>query len=451
MRRWLISLAVALTIVPGAGLAQTLLLPSQVIEGQPVRLSAFGLPGGTRAVLVVRRITSDGAAAESRSTYEVADDGTLDPERDVALEGDYQGLDPAGPFWSMRPVERTAEEPGRLAVKVLVDGASVVEAEAEWLAMPSDIVTEDIAAFVGARLYRSTAGHKLPAIIVLGGSEGGSSASRASAARLAGFGYAALAVPYYNPGWSGEHLPGLPDAFADIPVDRLDAIHDWILSRPDLDPHQIGLYGVSKGGEFALIAASRFAWLRAVAAIVPSDVVWEGWGTDEPDGSRSSFAWQGQALPFVPYVGMTEAISAISQGQPRSLVGAHLEGRRASPARAAEARIPVERYCGALLVAGGDQDMTWPSGSMVRAIAERRGEVGLPTVALTFADAGHSLSNTGWAPINLPGNVPSPAISAAAQRQVWEATRSFFAQYLAAEKQIAGGFCDPAADNRSPE
>ncbi len=439
MRLW--TIALFLTIGPSPVLAQTLALPPSVVESEPVQISASGLEPGKQAALVVRRITADGTSSESRSVFLIGSDGILDPARDTAIGGDYEGQDAAGPFWSMRPVDRDARDLSRLLVKIEIEGATVAEAQTAWVATPDGIGFEDIPEFAGARLYRPAAIQPLPIIIVLSGSDGGSRSSRRSAARLAALGYAALALPYYNPSWSGEDLPGLPQAFADIPVDRLETVKAWISGRPDLDDERIGLYGVSKGGEFALLAASRFPWLRAVAAIVPSDVVWEGWGTGDPDGSRSSFAWRGQPLPHVPYRGMTAAIAAISRGERRTLAGPHMEGRRHSPMEAAMARIPVERYCGDLLVVGGDQDMTWASGAMARTIAERRAESGLATVLLTFADAGHSLSDTGWSPINYPGNEATAAASASAQRQVWQTTKTFFAQSIGRDQPVASPTC----------
>ncbi|NJS13370.1 MAG: dienelactone hydrolase [Sphingopyxis sp.] len=231
-------------------------------------------------------------------------------------------------------------------------------------------------------------------------------------------GYAAIALPYHNPAWTNEVLPGLPAAFTDIPVDRLALVHRWIQSRSDLDASRIGISGVSKGGEFAMIAATRFSWLRAVIGIVPSDVVWEGWGTNAAEGTSSSFAWNGEALPFTPYSGMSETIAALSRGERRSLTIPHLDGRSQSPERTAAARIPVERYRGAMFVAGGDQDRTWPSGEMVRAIAERRAAAGRQTVAVSFRDAGHGLSGSGWEPMNYPGNETLVA-DAGARQIIW--------------------------------
>jgi dienelactone hydrolase len=89
----------------------------------------------------------------------------------------------------------------------------------------------------------------------------------------------------------------------------------------------------------------------------------------------------------------------------------------------------VERYKGALLVAGGEQDSVWSSGHMAQNIAERRAEAGLDTVLMVFPEAGHNLSGHGWTLVSASHGGTVPA-NAKAQRQVWGETLSFFARNL---------------------
>jgi len=265
-----------------------------------------------------------------------------------------------------------------------------------------------------------------PAIILLGGSEGGDRAARSLATRFLENGYAILGLPYYSPAWGDQpqQFPGLPRAFADIPVDKAEIAKDWLASRAEIRADDIALYGVSKGAEFALIAGTKIDGFAAIAAIVPSDVVWEGWGT--ADGSRpSSFSWRGEALPFVRYEGMNEEFANPTgpNGRPRLRLP-HDKGRNADPAQAIAARIAVETIDEPVLVAGGDKDLVWNSGEMAQMVAERRAEAGLPTVSLVFTDAGHALSGTG-----APNDRRSEA-DLAAQRVIWPATLEFFATHL---------------------
>ncbi|MBH5322266.1 acyl-CoA thioester hydrolase/BAAT C-terminal domain-containing protein [Aurantiacibacter sediminis] len=264
-----------------------------------------------------------------------------------------------------------------------------------------------------------------PVIIVLGGSEGGDSSARTFAQRFAPEGYAVFGLPYYSPAREGDrHIPGLPNAFADIPVDTLEIALDWLQSRPEIRADAIGIYGVSKGAEMALLGGTLIDGFAAIAAIVPSDVVWEGWGAGR---TASSFSWRGEPLPFVPYLGMGEEFANPTgpEGRPRIRLP-HDRGRNANPDRAVIARIPVENIDEPVLVAGGDADLVWNSGEMAQAIAERRVAAGLETVSLVFTDAGHYLSGDGSRETGNPANQ-------FAQQEIWPATLAFFAEHLRGE------------------
>lgn len=415
--------------------AQTLSMPDRLTPADPIPVAATGLPPRTEVTIAAERRIGKARFA-SRAVFLSGSDGAIDLATAQPIAGDYQGIDPAGLFWSMRPLsagESNAATPlpaDSVRLTLLIDGKPVTT-RAATVAPDPQIVSEEVSGFPAARLYRHCGTQRRPVIIILGGSEGGSETGRTLGPQFAALGYAALALPYYSPGWTGREIPELSASFADIPVDRLEQVRDWIARRPDLDARRIGLYGVSKGGEFALLAASRFPWLRAVAAIVPSDVVWEGWGPDvKSPGTRSSFSWRGKPLPFMPYRDIDGLITDLSRGRISRLRLAHDEGRAAHPALEAFARIPVERFRGALLVAGGDADGTWASGPMARAMAARRARYGLRTTLLTFPDAGHGLSGTGWEPMNWPGADAAPGSTARARAEVRAATLALFAQAL---------------------
>lgn len=293
--------------------------------------------------------------------------------------------------------------------------------------------TEAVAAFPGA-VFASTPGVRRPALIVLGGSEGGDETAKSFAPLLAGLGYSVLGLPYYDPGYDPAHkIAGLPRAFVNIPVDRLQAARDWLATRPEVDPQRIGIWGVSKGAEFAMIAATRFNWVKAVVAVVPSDVVWEGWGDwTAKSGTTASFAWQGKPLAFMPYEGMDVELAKAARGEDMALRRVHDLGRARHPDRYAAARIPVERYTGSLLLIAGDLDRIWPSAQMARAIAARRTQNGLSTDLVVYPDAGHALGGDGTAvepsAVKLGGTLDAITRD---RRDAWARTRAFLAAALA--------------------
>ena len=112
-----------------------------------------------------------------------------------------------------------------------------------------------------------------PAIILLGGSEGGDFGARRKAPLFLAQGYAVLGLPYYSPAYGQEpQFPDLPQAFDASPVDSLEVARDWLRKRGDVRPEDIGIYGVSKGAELALLAGSYIDGFAAIAAIVPSEI-----------------------------------------------------------------------------------------------------------------------------------------------------------------------------------
>jgi poly(3-hydroxybutyrate) depolymerase len=279
-----------------------------------------------------------------------------------------------------------------------------------------EVKTEDVPEFPGSFLVRpADVNTPLPLIIVLGGSEGNDGRGRALAPLLANEGFAALGLPYYSPDrGQGQSIPGLPALFSEIPVDRLEQVRTWAQSDPRVDAERMGLWGNSKGAEFALIAASNYPWIDAVVAIVPSDVVLEGFGSGKVERTgKSSFALRGRPLEFVP-TGPTGRGKATKQ-----------TGRWAHPSRAAAARIQIERFNGLLLVAGGANDPVLDSSGAAQMIAERRAEAGKPTVSLIFHNAGHNIAGGVLDPIE-EARGETPEGTGLARREIWSATVRMF-------------------------
>lgn len=441
--RALLLTTVACGLAPASGRAQHVDMPARVRAGAPVPLRVVGLSPGVTVTLSADRVIADRGRPtvyRARAVYRADAAGAVDVARDSAVAGDYGGVDATGLFWSMRATATPADArpPGTVRVTVtagpLADTLTPPLATAEVVLEAADpaVRREAVPSLPGAILYRLPGTVRRPVVIVLGGSEGGSSFAATLGPQLASAGYAVLGLPYYSPDWGGgRELPALPASFVDIPVERVAAAREWLRRQPGIAAERIGLYGISKGGEFALLAATRYPWLRAVAAVVPSDVVWAGFGpAASSDDYRASFSWRGRSLPAVPYDGLREAIARLGRGERVGLRAAHEAGRRAQPARAAAARIPVERYAGALLVAGGGRDGTWPSGVMAAAVAERRAEAGRRTTLLVFPDAGHGLAGTGYEPTNSAGMDGLPQATAHAQATVRAAVLDLFRRTL---------------------
>jgi dienelactone hydrolase len=317
---------------------------------------------------------------------------------------------------------------GEVRFTARIDGATAASAVASVRGFLPGVRSTDIPGFPAATFHVIPDGKPKPVIIVLHGAEGGAGASRRFGPVLASLGYAVVGLPYYSPDWGQgpKEIPELPGSFIDIRIEQLEAVRAWLHTQPEADADRIGLFGGSKGAEFALIAASKFDWIKAVVAYAPSDLVWEGWGLEmlEAEGTRSSFSFRGQPLPFMPYKGFVDALLA---GPGADLLRVHEDGRAAHPDLEAAARIRVEDYRGALMLVAGDKDRLWASGRMARNIEATRRAAGLPTTLLVFGEAGHDTAGDGFYPTGPDtghGGGGAQA-NARAQAQAWPEMAAF--------------------------
>jgi dienelactone hydrolase len=183
-----------------------------------------------------------------------------------------------------------------------------------------------------------------PAVLLLGGSEGGD-AMPAAGGLLASHGIEVLTLAYF-----GE--PGLPRHLKRIPLEYVLRGLEWLRRRPGVDPDRVSVGGVSRGGELALLLASTYPdRVDRVAALVPSAFVFPAY-----DAPLHGAAWtvRGRGVPW----GQT-------------------------------ARIPVERIRGPLFTVGAVDDLIWESGRFVDEIAAHRHAHDDEDVRLKYERAGH--------------------------------------------------------------
>lgn len=299
-------------------------------------------------------------------------------------------------------------------------------------ALAQEVIETPIEGFPHAAAWRLADEKARPVVVILHGADGGTEAGERFGPILARLGYVAVGLPYYSPDW-GQYgppkaLPELAGSFVDIPVDQLARLREAVATMPGADVERFGLFAGSKGSEFALIAASRYDWIDAVVAYTPTDVVWEGWGLEtlEAEGTRSSFSFDGQPLPFMPYRGFVEGLLA---GPAADLRAIHENGRADHPEKEDEARIPVENYRGALMLIAGGRDAQWNSARAAATIFERRTRAGLETYFLGYPEAGHDLIGDGGAR-EAGRSGGTPEANAAARADAWPKVVAFMAESL---------------------
>jgi uncharacterized protein len=249
--------------------------------------------------------------------------------------------------------------------------AASVKAEPAPEPIKTSVTTNGL---VAALFVPADAKGPLPAIIILGGSEGGMGAASARDGRaVAQHGYATLQLAYFD-------APGLPKDLALIPLEYFKTAIDWLRTQAGVDPKRIGIVGGSIGGEVALTVASHYREIRVVVATMPSSVVWPGivHAQGEPP---STFTLASKPLPFLPY------------GYPFiSVYNLYAKGLLALDQHR-DAIIPVERINGPVMLVCGKSDSLWPSCPMSEQVDARlKSEHFTHSVQLLeYQDAGHAV------------------------------------------------------------
>ncbi len=143
--------------------------------------------------------------------------------------------------------------------------------------------------------YPGRGAGRRPALLVLGGSEGGiGEGSKRLALALQAEGFSVLTLSYHRAPGQSPHLELIPlETFA-------NAI-SWLQRQAEVDPARIGIIGVSKGAEAALLAATRDQRIRAVVAGAPSSVAWQGASFDRDGSFASSWTARGRPLEHLRY------------------------------------------------------------------------------------------------------------------------------------------------------
>src|SRR5260370_23227383 len=233
---------------------------------EQVRIGATGFPAEQPIRLRAHLPTKFGSL-ESFALFQTDGTGCIDVARAVPLRGTYGIADPMGLFWSMTRVESTfsAVSPGLLGtVTLTAEVEGKVEASAScqrswYVASEMTRVAVRERGLVGTFFYPRGSG-PFPAVIVLGGGEGGLDVQECMAALLATHGYATLGLAYFGM----EHLPPY---LAEIPLDYGETALQWLQAQECVQDSHIGVIGGSAGGRLALLTGASFPAIRAAGRI----------------------------------------------------------------------------------------------------------------------------------------------------------------------------------------
>ena len=213
-------------------------------------------------------------------------------------------------------------------------------------------------------------------VLVVAGSSGALEEQRCRL--LADHGATALTIRWFG---GEDQQPGPWE----VPLETFTSALDELEAECD----RLAVMGTSFGAEAALLVGAVDPRVTAVVACAPTSVVWSG--VDEDGRQTSHWTWQGEPLPFVPFVE-----DWVPDSDPPAYRGLYEASLQHAPE---DAVIPVERITGAVVLVAGEDDQVWPAAEFARRIEERRREHGLLARVVRGPGAGHR--------VVLPGEDPA--------------------------------------------
>jgi hypothetical protein len=227
----LVSLVLAAAVVvPFAGATEARsrpslsVIPRDSLVDASVAVRLTGVRSRKPVTLQASAPSADGRRWVSRAVLRPDAAGVVDPARAASRGGTYHGREPMGLFWSMRPPAASPAGEGFVANPVMTirftairGGRVIARAQVLRRTRLPDVRTRNTSlaaeGFVG-RLYDPPSVTSKPAILLLGGSEGGLPAGLRPGL-LASHGYPTLALDvtlleYEGAGHAAGAVPNLP-------------------------------------------------------------------------------------------------------------------------------------------------------------------------------------------------------------------------------------------------
>lgn len=203
------------------------------------------------------------------------------------------------------------------------------------------------------------------ALICFSGSDGGIELSKLVAGVFQSHGLTTLALAYVLE-------EGLPDRFSRIPIDSLEAA---VKRLHDMGYEKVGLWGISKGAELALLAGSLLPGLvNAVVAVSPMNTVCQGFAKEKGISFVPGSCWSfhGEEVPYSSYGMEKFPLGQILKQSIRlrdvSMYDLYLPlVKNPNP----DAVIRAEKITGPVLLISSKMDNMWPSEPAAEQIMKR--------------------------------------------------------------------------------
>ncbi len=371
----------------------------RIVVDQPVALynapTAIALEGFVpRAPVTVNATFQIPGAGRwgSNATFVADGAGRVDLTRDAPAAGTYGGVSAMGLFWSAAPLPG---EPPALPYSVTLPLVVRLETEASGsprveltlerrLAGPGVTRLPVREAGVVGTLFMPAGEGPHPAVIVLGGSDGGISEHRSALA--ASHGYAALSLAYFR-------APGIPQELVNIPLEYFENAIRWMREQPWLRDGFLAVWGASRGGELALLLGATIPTINAVIAYVASGVLHGPFEPHDPPDVPACWSSGGRPLPYLQEHNNTDDPTSVDYSKSPVAESPRYLSQLRDLNAVERATIPVERTQGPILLVSGRDDQIWPSSILTDIAIRRLQQHGyrFPFLHLSYEGAGHAI------------------------------------------------------------
>jgi dienelactone hydrolase len=409
--------------------------PDALID-EEIAIEIKGLRPFQRILLHAQTTDAEHVMWSSEAIFCSDQRGRVRLTKNAPLDGSYKGVDGMGLFWSMlsdKGAGTPFEIPDEMIVELdlIIDKQPIASRTIKRLRKSPEVKTFSVneKGLVG-KLFLPPSLHPLPVIITLNGANGGM--GREKAELLASHGFAVFALAYFG-------FEGLPEKLENIPIEYFAKALQWVQAQPDLDDKRIGLFGISRGAELALLLGTHFPdKVRAIVAVAPSSVTF---GALE---NTTIPAWVLEGKPINPYPILPRSNLPMVHGKdpddPLEITPLIIKAMDQNPSFE-EAAIPVEKIRCSLLLISGDDDKVWPAflfaSQIKQRLEEKKSKISMKHYH--YLKAGHQ--------IGIPF-VPNPSLyyhpssklwfstggtpqdNAKASRDAWEKTLVFFQNKL---------------------
>ncbi len=325
-------------------------LPGDALLDEPVAIVLEGFRPDATVTVTASCDSADGSGRwQSTANFRAGSSGRIDLRHDSPSGGTYgTDADGMGLLWSMQPpagVKTAFALPKNLdPLKVSLAAETVGKRVAETTIVRRQIAARGVrrepihdGALVG-ELFSPDDMKDHPAVLVLGGSEGG--VEEDIPALLASHGFTVFSVAYFG-------VEPLPKNLVEVPIETVGHALEFLLKQPCAAKGGAALLGTSRGAELALLAGTLFPkQVKAVAALVPTTVVFAGLEFGRGPVDKSPWTFENKPLPYITFATWEKYLASKDD----ALIEA--------------ATVPVERLAGPVLLLAGADDKLGLSGPM---------------------------------------------------------------------------------------